>query len=605
MDVVFVSEVNMLHEEQHMPHIGHLILRDILSERYECVVLNNQLLEEKGILDQGCSAGQKTEVFARYIASFVPKIVDFYTICDTFPVTILLAQKLKKYAPQATVVFGGPQASLLAKVCLQLLDCVDIVAYSEGENVVERLVDSIIEQRDLKAVPGIAYRSGKQIQFTGYPEFIPAEQLHRYFVRDFAPYTIPKGGEIRLEGGRGCPFHCTFCSTSLFWRQKARLKPVEHLLKEMQYYQEKYHIRKFGILHDLFTSNRNYILKFCDMILQELPGIEWTCSARLDTMDSQLLERLASAHCTALYVGIEAGSERMQKLLNKNLELSALIPFAELCKKYKIDVTYSFIIGFPDETLEDFNGTVELVEQLLLLNVPGNMIQVHMFSPYPVTEETEKIKEQLYFPQDKSYLPITQKACLCPEVEQIIRTFPQLSTSYLDFKTEVRSKYRAFPSLMELIESTKNIFTFTLLMIISHRGLCVIYEKYAQYFWNIMEMEQSCQDVDMYNKRGISIMKKVLNSFVAEMNVEERELFEMEKLLGDIVIAEEKKYYFCKSSLDLKRARQYLKIKRGKKRYLFFGGNLQGEILEIKDEIYGHRVEETLKKSFYTNLEET
>lgn len=603
-EVVFVNEVDVM-EGFQFPYIGQLILRDILIPKYCCKIVNNKILMEENVIPQNSSMLDKVTIMAKYIVDCRPKIVDFYTVCDTFPLTIFMAQLVRKWCPNATIIFAGPQASLLIEESLTLLSCVDIIAYTEGERVVEDLVAAILEHRNLDNIPGIAYLEQGEVRVNQSPRLIGAKELHRYFVKDFLPYKIEEYNEIRLEGGRGCPFNCSFCSTSLFWKRMARMKPIDDSISEIKYYIKKYGVKRYGMIHDLFTSSKKYVLAFCEKMQEEELDIEWSCSVRLDTIDEEMIEKMAKAKCNAMYIGIETGSKRMQKILHKNLDLNRIGLIAEACKKNNVAITFSFIMGFPDETIQDFRDTIRLIEKLVLFNCAKNEIQLHMFSPYPATEETNKIKDILVFPDNKNYLPIIQRNCLFQETEEIIEKYPQLCSAYMDFYTEVRTKYRGFPNFIEMVMQAKATFVFSISYLILQYGLILIYDKFSEKIErDLLEMQNDILDADMYNRTIIKIVENIVSMCFIDIKGVEKHIYQYEYVLGEILLNQQKTFCIVETEIDLKQAREHQKIVKKNKRYIFFGGNLRVEILEIKNNEYENNVTRALKESGYNQIKE-
>ena len=594
LDILFVSEVTLIESMIH-PYIGQLILRDIVSENYTAEILTVDSLQHEKNIPFERTVDDTLRAMTEYIIDREPKIIDFYTVCDTFPLTIALAENVKAKLKDSVVIFAGPHASLLVEECLKELPFVDIVAYTEGEKMIEKLVDNILAGNDLSDVQGIAYRSGKKIIKTEAPSLISSDELHQYFVKDFYPYYVDSRSEIELEGGRGCPFGCTFCSTSLFWKRKARMKPIKDLLEEMQYYFNKYGSYKFFIVHDLFTSNYEYILEFCDTLINENKGFEWTCSSRLDTIDENLLKRMALANCTGMYIGIETGSRRLQKVLHKNLELSRVIPIAKICKNMGIDIVFSLIIGFPEETLEDFRETINLAEQILLVDGANNILQIHMFSPYPATVETEKIEKKLHFPNNKAYLPITQRICLNSRTEDIVGKYPKLCSSYLNFDSEIRNHYCMLPLFIEIVEHLKKVFRFSLLRLVSKYGICDMYE----HFLNIYN-DENCDmyDEQKYNANEVLLMKNIIREYGEIVSDDEKEVFTMEILLADMMLSDSGKYKILKTDIDFLEARKDGNIVKGNNKYLFFGKKLDAKVIEYNN----LKFEEALIKSGYEKM---
>lgn len=158
-------------------------------------------------------------------------------------------------------------------------------------------------------------------------ELISNEELTKYTPYEFNPYIVEGNTGISIEGGRGCPFNCSFCSTSGFWGRKYRIKPVDDLIYEMKKLNKIYKFKFFNIQHDLFTANRKAIVAFCNKIIDERLNLSWGCSSRVDVLDYDLIELMAKANCKSMFLGIETGSKRMQKILNKNLNIDGTTCF--------------------------------------------------------------------------------------------------------------------------------------------------------------------------------------------------------------------------------------------------------------------------------------
>lgn len=266
---------------------------------------------------------ENIQEMAEYICRLNPRIASFYTICNTYPITILLAEKIKEINSEITVVFGGPQATLTSKETLENYPFVDIVARGEGETYITELVSAILKKSSLATVKGVAYRDEKgSICLTEMPSIIKGEELKEYTVLDLEQQPIVnKSRAYSVEAGRGCPYGCSFCSTSIFWGRNFRIKPIEDIIYEVKYLRENYGIKRFRLEHDLFTANRNYIIQFCHALKKENLDITWGCSSRIDILDEDMMQNLKEAGCNSIYIGFETGSQNMQKKLKKIYEL--------------------------------------------------------------------------------------------------------------------------------------------------------------------------------------------------------------------------------------------------------------------------------------------
>jgi len=119
-----------------------------------------------------------------------------------------------------------------------------------------------------------------------------------------------------------------------------------------------YGIDTFELVHDMFTVDRKRVAAFCEALLDASDKFYWGCSARTDCIDEELIELMASAGCRGIFFGIETGSARMQKVIDKGLDLAESAARVRACDKSKIKTAVSLIVGFPEETKEDLRSTI-------------------------------------------------------------------------------------------------------------------------------------------------------------------------------------------------------------------------------------------------------
>lgn len=298
---------------------------------------------------------------ARYILSKKPDAVGIYAMCNTLHSVLLLADKLRELAPEVRIMLGGPQATIAAKSILENCSFIDAIGLGEGETTILGICKAL-ETGDFKNATGVAFREQEKVVLRYADTLI--EDLDQLPLIDFDLYPYPLSDAISLDVGRGCPFSCTFCSTKLFWKQRYRIKTPKRIFDEIEFYHNKYGVKHYPIVHDLFTLDKEAIRQFCNLIIDHQTDIRWTCSSRLDTVDEELLQRMSEAHCTNIFFGVESGSARMQRVLHKNLDLKKLPVLYKLCRETKIGTTFSFMYGFPQETRSDVSDTLNLIYRI-------------------------------------------------------------------------------------------------------------------------------------------------------------------------------------------------------------------------------------------------
>jgi radical SAM superfamily enzyme YgiQ (UPF0313 family) len=287
----------------------------------------------------------------------------FSTVCSSYPVTLRIAAEVKRAHPQSVIVLGGPQASVVDVSTLRAYPSIDIVVRGEAEQTLPDLVDALAGNRPLAAVPGITFRRNEDGEIVRNPAAPVVADLDALPFPAF--HLFPDVRHCRhfpLELGRGCPFSCTFCSTNDFFRRNFRLKSPAQMVADMRRIKQTYGINSFELVHDMFTVDRKRVVAFCEALLESKrkdpeDDFIWGCSARTDCVDEELIELMSKAGCRGIFFGIETGSRRMQKIIDKGLELNDSAERVRSCDRFKINTAVSLMAGFPDEAMDDLRDT--------------------------------------------------------------------------------------------------------------------------------------------------------------------------------------------------------------------------------------------------------
>ncbi|MCD6309160.1 MAG: B12-binding domain-containing radical SAM protein, partial [Candidatus Eremiobacteraeota bacterium] len=333
-----------------------------------------------------------------FISKIKPRLIGINTRCDSFPTSINLAREIKKKMPDIPIVLGGFHVTFVASETLKLFPFVDFVLKGEAEYSLLELVRAIEKGSDPGKVRGLVFRDGNRIIEREEPEFpesldsLPLPAYHHYNDQLKSAGGADKR-EIFINVGRGCPFHCEFCVCHKLYRGKYRLRTPENIIREMKMLKEKYGIYRFSLGVDHFLVDRDYVERFCNLLIKEKPGIAWGCNARPENLDEKLISLMKKSGLTSIFFGAESGSARIQKVIRKNIDIKGILPILKLCEKYDLFTIVAFIIGFPDETLSEMNSTIKLA---LDCNTYFKVFsEIHSFSPMAGTALYDKVKNNL------------------------------------------------------------------------------------------------------------------------------------------------------------------------------------------------------------------
>ena len=134
---------------------------------------------------------------------------------------------------------------------------------------------------------------------------------------------------------------------------------------------------------------------FCERLIERDIPISWRCSSRADTIDEEMILLMKKAGLTSIVFGIETGSERIQKMIHKKLNINMTRKMLQLCLDSGVKVTASFMYGFPQETEFDASETLNLMCDLLDMGV--QRVQAHLVDFLQGTELFDKYKSELVF----------------------------------------------------------------------------------------------------------------------------------------------------------------------------------------------------------------
>jgi radical SAM superfamily enzyme YgiQ (UPF0313 family) len=343
------------------PSLGVLSLAAVLEKRKDHVRILN--LNRTYLAYSGSQDALKPQPFAEVAAQLITEtgadVYGFGSICSSYPLTIRIAEAVKALRPKSTILLGGPQASVVDVNTLSAFAFVDLVLRGEAENSLPVLLDELGGERQLERVPGLSYRSRSQIQRNPNSpviENLDALPLPAYHLTE----DLQHSKRAVLEMGRGCPFACTFCSTNDFFRRNFRLRSPARILQDMRDIAASYSIRDFNLVHDMFTIDRRRVVAFCEAMIASNEHFTWSCSARTDCVDEELLELMARAGCRGVFFGVEVGSDRMQKIIDKNLSIKRAEEIIDITDRLGMHSTVSLITGFPEETWDDLRQTVHM-----------------------------------------------------------------------------------------------------------------------------------------------------------------------------------------------------------------------------------------------------
>jgi len=420
-------------EKKWIP-LGVLCLASILEERgVSADVVDVDMLYSAWLSREvsTCESQDFATYAAAKLASLDVGFFGFSSICSSYPLTLRIVTALKQRRPDVRVILGGPQATAAAEETLKAFPSVDVVVRGEGETILPALLDTLSTKEDLRFLPGISYRSARNvIRSPDAPllkdlDSLPLPAFHLF------PH-LRELGFLPLEVGRGCPFSCTFCSTSQFFRRSYRLKSAERVVQQMLGLKQTYGICSFDLVHDNFTVDRKRVVAFCETLLSSGAKLIWSCSARTDCIDDDLIDLMRRAGCRGIFLGVESGSARMQEVIQKRLDLEAARERIRHTDRRKVEAAVSLITGFSEEIGEDLRETVHFFVDALRYDYVDP--QLTLLSPLTGTPIHQQHQHELVFDDvisDMAFQGLEQDA----QERDLIAAHPAVFSSFYSVPT--------------------------------------------------------------------------------------------------------------------------------------------------------------------------
>jgi anaerobic magnesium-protoporphyrin IX monomethyl ester cyclase len=297
------------------------------------------------------------------------------------------AAAVKETLPSCAVIVGGWHAAYMPDSLLQQPD-VDYVVMGEGERAMVELTRHILrgeDGKDLADIAGVGYRQNGSFtkntpQFISNMDEIPFPARHLLPMKLYdrtIEFLNAKPADV-MSIARGCPFSCAFCETKKLWGNTCRTFSPARVLNEVRHMVEKFGTRGIYFINDNFTIKKKQTEELCTLLKNSGLNLEWVCDTRVDLVNRELLEKMKDAGCKAIWFGVESGSQRILKRINRTITLEQTENAFRLCKQVGIKVACSFMLGFPDETLEDLEATRKFADKL-----DPDWCQFNVFIAYP------------------------------------------------------------------------------------------------------------------------------------------------------------------------------------------------------------------------------
>lgn len=279
-----------------------------------------------------------------------------------------LISKIKAINNDSLIVVGGNFFTNTRRDVLTRFKEVDVVVRGEGEITFCEFVKAIRENKSPDTIDGITYRKNGiiienrnrsperdlekvSLKYERLPltdRFREGILIHNFEKENYRSYPVFLG--------RGCPGKCVFCEYNQF---SYRVRRIPFILQELDFLINNYGAKFFTFADPSFCIRDNFVRELCGALIEKYPRIRWSCEARIDT-PPETLELMAKAGCISIDFGLESGSEKVLKAINKNISLARTAEFVKTCYSLGIRTHMFLMVSLPDETEEDAMHTLRV-----------------------------------------------------------------------------------------------------------------------------------------------------------------------------------------------------------------------------------------------------
>ena len=240
----------------------------------------------------------------------------------------------------------------------------------QGEDILLAALQRIRLKRPLDDLPNTVHFDGKEYSFSEQKDYI-FDNLNTSINWQSLPEKIFKSGVIPLQTSKGCPFKCAFCNFTKD-RRLMFIKSLDRLLEELKAVSAR-GIRFVRFTDDNFRHGRGNLDTLSRRIIQENISIKWMTMVRATALENVDFKLLKESGCIEVLLGLESAAPQILQNMNKKASPTLYASVVKNLLAAKIDASCYFLFGFPGETSETVQRTLDFIKQIEFPELPGTL----------------------------------------------------------------------------------------------------------------------------------------------------------------------------------------------------------------------------------------
>jgi len=320
-----------------------------------------------------------------------PRVTGVSVLTTNLPSAKETVAASRKIFPGTLLVIGGPHVSALPGEVLKEFPAADLGVYGEGEMTLKEILAAFTPgNKPPRDLPGTIWRDTEQKTVKAGPrpviqdlDSLPRPARHLFPLDKYHPHP-PYGRRWRFVNeitSRGCPFHCAYCSKSVFGDSCRAFSP-ERVVEDLRELVTRFQVREVHFYDDDLTLNRKRSVEIMERLIAADLDLIWSCTTRCDLVDAELLRLMKKAGCWMVSYGIESGNEVLRQTVQKGVSREQIETAVRETQRAGIRVTGYFMIGLPGETEETVRETIRFADQLRFDYVNWGVMTVYPGSQF-------------------------------------------------------------------------------------------------------------------------------------------------------------------------------------------------------------------------------
>lgn len=339
-----------------------------------------------------CEAHIRTEL-ERLVATR-PVFVGLSVMTAQLPHALEISKLVKRLNSTMTIVWGGIHPTLFPTQT-SLDTHIDFVVYGSGESTSLELARKLEDGKtDFENVKGIAYKGAitppREREDLDTLPFFDYSLLDLKWYLGPAPHYLLSEQPIRalnVLSSRGCPWRCGFC-INYVTKNRWRALPAERFLDELEYQATTYDLEAVRIMDEDFFVSKKRVTAIVEGMHTRNLHLTWGTNVRANYFNDRYITAdyaslLADAGVKFLTLGAESGSDRVLKVLHKDITTEQIIRSARVCAEAGIIPMYSWMIGIPGQTKAEMRANLDLMNRINAVCPSALHSTNWIFRPFP------------------------------------------------------------------------------------------------------------------------------------------------------------------------------------------------------------------------------